>query len=415
MGSRQHSGCIKRKKQVIILSKQEEIIYEIDTSQLETKLRDGMKKELRPMFEQYMKKVTGDDKWRETFNKRGGKGVVEAYLPADKKAKIVEEFKKGKRLNTNVLNEQWTVALPSDRTAEIAAHLRDFVYVTEAIKGQQGDVVEIPFVRDVEFDFVTAGTGAFTVKTGLVSTLTTALTEAGAYYDAYYTDIEKIDTNLLDELNSVFAHAAVRAEDEKLLNLLCNGTTSAWGETKLGAKAIDLYVGEVSGAGFAAASTFRVSWIADAIGKMIEKGKDISPGELLLVLNPSMYITLLKKLSATTNTAVAYAMPTVWTKGMIESYLGVRIIVSGYEMRSMSGSGLTNDETSYQCAFLMRPKRCLAMAPKRDILIETDKQIAARTLRIVATHTMGSALLDQAEAVKIFSGITATDTGHLGA
>jgi len=386
-----------------------ETVVEIDTSELENRLKSNMKKELIPHFEKYLEKLKETDGW-----KRGkrGKGVVESYIPDDKKARVVEELRKGNKCKPDVLMEQWTVALPRTRTAEIAAHLRDFVYVTEAIKGKQGDTVNIPYVRDTEFDFVTAGTGTFTVKTGLVSTLTTALVEAGAYYDAYYTDIEKIDSNLLDELNSVFAHAAVRAEDEKLLNLLCNGTTSAWGETKLGAAATQLYVGNTN---FVIASTFSVSWIADAIGKMIQKGKDVSPGELILVLNSSMYITLLKKLSATTNTAVAYAMPTVWTKGMVESYLGVRIIVSGYEMRSMSGSGLTNDETSYQCAFLMRPKRCLGLAPKREILIETDKQIAARTLRIVATHTFGSAIIDQTEAVKIFCGVTAADTGHLGA
>lgn len=384
--------------------------YEIDFSELENRLKRDMTKELKPYFEQYLEKLKETDGWKENKN---GKGIVEAYIPKDKKAKVLEQLQKGKRANFNIVNEQWTIALPRTRVSEIAAHLRDFIYVTDAIKGKQGDTVNIPYVRDVEFDFAaTAGISSFSVKTGLVSTLTTTLVEAGAYYDAYYTDIEKIDSNLLDELNSVFAHAAVRSEDEKLLNLLCNGTTSAWGETKLGANAIDLYVGETN---FLAASTFAVSWIADAIGKMIEKGRDVNPGELILVLNSSMYITLLKKLSATTNTAVAYAMPTVWTKGMIESYLGVRIMVSGYEMRSMSGSGLTNDETSYQCAFLMRPKRCLGLAPKREILIETDKQIAARTLRIVATHTFGTAIIDQGEAVKIFSGITASDTGHLGA
>jgi hypothetical protein len=382
---------------------------EIDFSDLEKRLKTNMKEELKPYFEQYLQKLKESDGWKQESR---GRGTVEPFLGKDQKTKIVEEFRKGAKCRPEVIQEQWTIVLPSYRVSELAAHLRDFVYVTDAIKGKQGDVVEIPYVKDTEFDFVTAGTGSFSVKTGLVSTLTTTLVEAGAYYDAYYTDIEKIDSNLLDEINGVFAHAAVRSEDEKLLNLLCNGTTSAWGETKLGTAAKDLYCGETN---FLAASTFAVSWIADAIGTLISKGKDVNPGELVLVLTAQMYITLLKKLSATTNTAVAYAMPTVWTKGMIESYLGVRIIVSGYEMRSMSGSGITNDETSYQVGFLMRPKRCLAMAPKREILIETDKQIAARTLRIVATHTFGSAILDQTEAVKIFSGVTASDTAHLGA
>jgi hypothetical protein len=389
-------------------------VIEIDTGDLENRLKEGMRADLKPLFEEYMAKVSDSDEWKKNFERKGGKGVVEAYMPEDRKAKLIESFQGITEHGS--LKEQWTITLPKYRVNEIAAHMRDFVYVTDAIKGKQGDTVNIPYVKDTEFDFVTAGTGSFTVKTGLVSTLTTSLVEAGAYYDAYYTDIEKIDSNLLDEINSVFAHAAVRSEDEKLLNLLCNGTSSAWGATKLGGNnGNTIYVGEVDGAGFAAASTMQVSWIADAIGNLILKGKDINPGELILVLTPAMYITLLKKLAATTNTAVAYSMPTIWTKGMVESYLGVRILVSGYEMRTMSASGLGNDDTSYQCGFLIRPKRCLALAPKREILIETDKQIAARTLRIVATHTFGSAILDQTEAVKILTGITASDTGHLGA
>jgi hypothetical protein len=388
---------------------------EFDFSEVRKQMIDSVKPELRGMVKEYFDKIPKEGM---KFDKtKGGKGVVEAYMPADRKAKIVEAFQKA---GSGSLREQWTIALPKQRRYEIAAHLRDLIFVTDQIKGKQGDTVNIPYVKDVDFEFVTAGTGALTARTGLVSTLTTTLVEAGAYYDAYYTDIEKIDSNLLDELNSVFAHGAVRAEDEKLVNLLCNGTTSDWGQDAAGSgKVADLMAGQSTGAGFAAASTMAVSWIADSIGKLIAKGKDVNPGELVLVLTGQMYITLLKKLSATTNTAtntaVAYAMPTVWTKGMVESYLGVRIIVSGYEMRMGAvATGVGGGGTSYQVGFLMRPKRCLALAPKREILIETDKQIAARTLRIVGTHTFGAAILDQTEAVPILSGITSTDATHLG-
>ena len=369
-----------------------------------------MRAELKPMFEQYMKQLKENPDWQREFSSHG-KGIVEAYLPNDKKTKLLEEFHKVESCNPAIIKEQWTIALPQRRTAELAAHLRDFVYVSDAIKGKVGDVVNIPVVRDLDFANVTAGTGAITATTGLVGTLTTTLYEAGASYDAYYTDIEQIDSNLLDELNSVMAHAAIRSEDARLLNLLCNGTTSAWGETVLGSNPTQLYAGEPY---FASASTFAVSWIADAIGIMIKKGKDVRPGEMILSLTAAMYVTLLKKLSATTNTAVAYAKPSIWTQGMVESYLGVRILVSGYESRTTSGTGIGGGGTSYQVGFLMRPRRCLALAPKRDILIETDKQILARTLRIVATHTFGAAILDQTEAVKINSGVTATATTGLG-
>jgi len=152
--------------------------------------------------------------------------------------------------------------------------------------------------------------------------------------------------------------------------------------------------------------TFNIAWSADAIGKLVLKGKDVHPGECLLVLNPQAYITLLKDLAATTATAVAYARPDIIQKGLIEEYLGVRIVVSGNIMRSDMASGIGGGATTYQVNFLMRPKRALALAPKRDILIETDKIIASRTLRIVATHTFGVAAIDLTEVVPIWSGLT---------
>jgi len=59
--------------------------------------------------------------------------------------------------------------------------------------------------------------------------------------------------------------------------------------------------------------------------------------------------------------------------------------------------------SSYAVGWLFRPKRALALAPKRDILIETDKLIATRQLRIAASHTYGVVAIDYTEAVPIVS------------
>jgi hypothetical protein len=161
-------------------------------------------------------------------------------------------------------------------------------------------------------------------------------------------------------------------------------------------------VGDTSVAG----STFNVSWIADAIGVMIRKGKDVHPGEMILYMPPVVYAHFLKKVTASGSTAYAFARSDVLQTGMVEEWLGVRIVTGGYEARTM----LLQNDTSYETAWLMRPKRAIALAPKRDILIETDKIIAARTLRIAATHTFGATLLDQTEIQPIITGVAATST-----
>jgi len=372
-------------------------VIEVDFSDMEKRIKANIDPSVKEAFEKYMKEKKEP---RET----GGRGVIETFMPQDKKKAILEELQKGDRMNHRLVTEQWTIAVPRYTEYETAAHLRDFIFVTDVVKGKAGQDVNIPYVKDVEFSNVVPMTGAIPAKTGLVNVLQTTLNEAGAYYDCYYGDIEKIDSNLLDELNRVMAHAAVRAEDWAVMNLCEAGTTDDFSPHPAAGASGNTWinVGDYNLVG----STFKIEWIADAIGKLVLKGKDVHPGELLLVLNPAAYVTLLKKLSATTNTAVAYARPDIWQKGLIEEYLGVRIVVSGGIMRSNMASGIGGGGTTYQVNFLMRPKRALALAPKRDILIETDKIIASRTLRIAATHTFGVAAIDLSEVVPIWSGVT---------
>jgi hypothetical protein len=52
---------------------------------------------------------------------------------------------------------------------------------------------------------------------------------------------------------------------------------------------------------------------------------------------------------------------------------------------------------------LMRGKRAVALAPKRELLIETQKQIATRKLRVSASHTFAIKILDAKEIVRIWT------------
>ncbi len=80
-------------------------------------------------------------------------------------------------------------------------------------QGEPGDVANIPYVKDADFEQLGAVGNAFNAgTTGLISSVTTTLYEQGLWSDIDYYFIERINQNLLNEINSMLARAAVRAE-----------------------------------------------------------------------------------------------------------------------------------------------------------------------------------------------------------
>jgi len=368
-------------------------VTEIDTSKLEKRVVESIEAKMKIYMEelkQYRK---------EQFGKPKARGVVECKMTESMKESVAREFQKGEGLDKQKIKEQWTIAVPYHAHFELAGHLRDFVFVTDVVKGKPGETVNIPYVKDVEFQHVVAKTGTFVGKTGLVNVLTTTLHESGTYYDCYYGDIEKIDANLLDEINRVFAHGAIDAEDADLIALL-DGITSAMfsspgGVTRKAGGEDDTHnivLGDTAGAG----SSFQFRWIADGIAKLMQRGKDVRPGECILIIGTRNYGFMLKELAA--SQIVAFAKGEIITKGMVEDFLGVKIVVTRHRPSRQQTL------SSYEQVYLLRPKRALALAPKRDILIETDKLIHLRQLRITASHTYGVARIDPSEVVRFCCG-----------
>jgi len=100
---------------------------ELDTSEMESRINANTKR----MMEQYNKELI---EWKKNQPEKGGKGVVEAFSPDAKKA-VVEEFQKGEQCNPHKIREQWTIAVPFYAAKELAGHLRDYVFVTDVVKG----------------------------------------------------------------------------------------------------------------------------------------------------------------------------------------------------------------------------------------------------------------------------------------
>lgn len=349
----------------------------VDTTELEKRVNANVEEKMK----KYMEELKDyEEKKKDTE----GKGVVE-MMGTDKKTKLVEELRHV-REGLGPLKEQWTVVVPSGTAYEVAGHLRDYVFVSEAVHGKQGETVNIPYVKDFDFVHITPEADSLTEATSIISTLQTTLKEAGRYTQVPYADIEMIDSNLLDELNQRFIRAAVRAEDKELI-------------TEIGTKATGSYAGYIDGS--ADTAGFYARYIPEAIGKLLAAGKDVHPGECILYITGVPYATLLTELSASSPMAFAIGQPL--KSGVLTEYMGVKIVVGGYQ----TGTHMTTstDTGTHLSAFLMRPKRALALAPKRDILIETDRLIKERILKIVGSHTFGVVAIDIKEVVQIITNI----------
>jgi len=337
-------------------------------------------------FEKRLKEV--ETKLSEAKVPDGGRGSLETRLGKNASA-LIEQLR---TVSKTALTEQWSVVIPNYTSKEVSAHLRDFVFIAEQTMGKPGDVVYVPYVKDLDFEILASVGAAFAGETtGLISNLATTLYEAGAWSDIPYDTIEKIDQNLLDVLNSTFAVAAVRAEDKALVLLLeaCTATNFA-GD-----------IGRKTGS-----AKFYAANISTAIGKLLAAGKAVAPNECVLYINAKPYGALLDELSA--SQVVAFARADIIQKGLVESYLGVNLVVGGYSASQQRTNAATG---TMELAFLMRGNRCLALAPKRDLLIETDRQIKERKLRVTASHTFGKLLLDAKSAVRIWTSQGTMVTG----
>lgn len=345
-------------------------VLEVDFSGMEQRISANqdakMKKYMSELKEYYEKNPKQPE----------GKGVIEVGKGTDK-TKLLEALHSVARSD---IKEQWTIVIPNKTQYEPAAHLRDYVFVSDVLKGGPGDTVNIPYVKDLDFSYV-SGTAIGSV-TGLVKYHSATIEEWGCWSDVSYKDIEKADQNVLDELNRVFGHAAVRAEDASIMGAMDGFATGSYaGATVLG----------TSG------TAFQDEYVVQALRILLAAGKEVHPGDCVAYMTPTAYGDLLEQLVA--SQVIAYARGDVITKGIVEDFLGVKIVVGGFQPEHVRSTATG----TYEACFIFRAKRAVALAPKRDILIETDRQIKERNLRIAGSHTFAKDVMDPSECVKIIT------------
>ncbi|MEM2047462.1 MAG: phage major capsid protein [Nitrososphaerota archaeon] len=288
----------------------------------------------------------------------GAAGKGEVITPQeDYRKRIIETLKYGKSLR-----EQWEtpISLPSKPTAGIAT----FIQRSTEVRGRMGDVVSIPYVNEVDMDVLSTVGGSLTEKTSLYGVAQTTLKEAAAYTTIPYADLEKLSENLLAEIEARFSKAALRAIDKHILDTLL----------------ADANIPELDKS--TAGVDFDADWIAEALGRVAEQGKDLSPSDFILVISPKMYVALYKDIAS--SQALVYARPDVVRDGLVAEFMGVKILVSNY---------MPEHSTGKKSAYLIH-KNAIVFAPKRELLIETERDTVNRKVKLTGSYTFGIAVID---------------------
>jgi hypothetical protein len=297
--------------------------------------------------------------------------IVDKEVRLKKQQEIREAIVK--RLRGGSLKEQWNA--PVGLVPAPAARLRNFVIVSQIMVGAAGDTVTVPYVKDFDLDILANVGDTFTPKTGLTGTVTTTLKEAGATTDVTYADIEKMTEEIMGRLEGNFEQAAFRAEDKDILDLLY----------------ADASVPELDKSAESGTNLFPASYIAEALGVMGAQGKEVQADQCVLVINWACYDYLLRDIAGTQ--ALAFARPDVIRSGVIGSLMGVAIAIGNY----LPGA------TKYSAYLIHR--NAAVLAPKRELLLETERNTRDRKVKLTGSHTFGRVLLDDAAAVEILTNI----------
>lgn len=297
--------------------------------------------------------------------KESGKGVV---LPAqeDYRKRLVESLKNGRSLR-----EQWEA--PLVLPTKPMASLMDYVQKSGELKrAPVGSTIYIPVVKDTDADVLASVGASLTPKTGLYDVASATVKEAGITTEIGYHVIEQLSEDLLAGIEGVFQKALVRAIDKAILDEIASKSTSS----------IDKSAETVK---------FKAIYIAEALGAVASQGKDLSPQDFVLVVNPLQYVDLYKDIAA--SQALVFARPDVVKEGVVTEFMGVKILVSSY---------LPSAGTGKVSAFLIH-KNSIVLATQREVMFETERNTVDRKIKLTGSTTFAVAVADEKAICKIIT------------
>ncbi|RLE38232.1 hypothetical protein DRJ17_04505 [Candidatus Woesearchaeota archaeon] len=323
-----------------------------------------------------VEKVEGEEKM-EKVEEKAGKGVV--MEEKDPILKTVKDLREAVSIGTGVTQVTWKTEIEAEPIGLIA-NLRSAVRVVQVT---QGDRVRIRKITVPEFAQLTKGTEP-SDTTWTVSAVEVTLNEYGLVGTIDYQDIEDLGEELIRAINAGLAKAAKLKEDEVILSTLKADTniTEIYGGDATDVDSID------------SADTFTADLVLKALKTIADNGYDVTPSDLVLVLSPKQWHDLNNSLQWFKDASKAGV---AGGKVVMDSIMGIPIVLSSKVPTTENAGGVT----CYH-AFLMR-RDAVVLAPKRELLVETQKEIGKRQLKIVATHRFGVDVLFDKAIVEIIT------------
>lgn len=271
----------------------------------------------------------------------------------------------------------------------LIAHLRDIITVYPQMVGKPGDTFHVPKITTPEFSPLTAGTAPADV-THTISSLDVTFNEYGAKQKVDDDVIEDITGDVLEAIEQGFVDAALLKEDELIMDALDAVSAGSLAGTIYGGNA-------TSEATVDSSDIFDEDLIADAIRLLDDGGYDTTPGNLVCVLAPVQYLRMMKDTEF--KQANVFGSRELIETGQIPGWLGVELVKCG-KINTGSGAGSPAITTYHAWVFA---KNAVALVPKRELRIETDRKVEERQSLFMGTHRFGEGVLLPAACVRIIT------------
>ncbi len=206
--------------------------------------------------------------------------------------------------------------------------------------------------------------------------------EYGAAQTITDTVMESMTGDLVQAVEKSLQRAAIRNEDKVIIDALASAT------------GLDTIYGgwRASEAEVTSADTLTWQLILEAKKRILEKGRDVGEGRLVLLIHPKQWLDLMNDIGAN---LIAAGDRAFVESGEVVRIFGVDVVVS-----DQLPTGTGNNVTTYH-GFLFVKEEALGLAVSRDLRVELDRDINMRATNIVATHRVGAKIIDPDSAVKI--------------
>lgn len=314
---------------------------------------------------------------------------VEVKSPREKALDLLEGFTKKMRADfietidaagaASAIPEEWwpdLIRLPLTLTPS----LRDYFKEYPQLKGKPGDTLHIPRITTPAFGSLTAGT-APADQTHTIDKIDITLSEYGGGQTINYDVLEDMVGDVVSKINDGYVEAALQSEDSYILDALDAALTA-------GTITNVVYGGSAaSEAALVSTDTFTEDLISKAQQEVeIDKFR-MNPGDWFVVMGIKQYGDLSRRDQF--KQANVFGTRQLIETGKLPGWIGGELLKSS-EINTGTGAG-SPAATTYH-AYACR-KDAFGFAPKRELMVETDRAIKKRQLDLMASHRFGGELV----------------------